>query len=221
MDTRYSHWSKRWDDLAIASKQHVATGRWLEGSVMQPRFFVCPSAREEEVLDVESRLRIRLPRSFRDVILNYSAEVDIEWQLPDGGEHTGEFSKIYAGECRWSLESLPDLVESHQILIDSAFTDPTDDYDRVWWNKLPFLKVGNGDMVAIDTAIEGAEPVVYLSHEDGPGHGVWLGSSFADYIERLSLIGCPGAEDWQWIPFVDGPRSLLLPSSPKGLAWRE
>lgn len=51
-----------------------------------------------------------------------------------------------------------------------------DDYDKVWYRKLPFLEVGKGDFVAIDIGSDDAEPVVYLSHDDGEGHGYILGT---------------------------------------------
>lgn len=215
----YDGWNGRWDRLRDACALRGATDRWDEGRKRPARIELAPPASPAEVERVEGALRRRLPRALRDVVLEYSRRVCVQWQLR---EHTGppqEFRAIFAGECRWDLEALPDLVVQHQDWLDNCFSDPTDDYGSVWYGKLPFLVVGNGDMVAI-ALDEPGEPVVYLSHDDGEGHGYRLGSDFVDYVERLSILDCPGAEDWQWLPFVSGPESGLMPESENGIKWR-
>jgi hypothetical protein len=52
-------------------------------------------------------------------------------------------------------------------------------------------------MLGIVLATPGREPVVFLSHDGGEGHGDWLGRDFEDYVDRLGRLGCIGAEDWQ------------------------
>lgn len=86
--------------------------------------------------------------------------------------------------------------------------DPDNDYDRVWHNKLGFMTVANGDIIAFDLDDPGDDKkVVYLSHDDGEGHGHTLGDSFLAYFSNLLLIGGCGNEDWQMIPFL-GPSGL-------------
>jgi hypothetical protein len=48
-----------------------------------------------------------------------------------------------------------------------------------------------------------------------------LGRDFEDYIDRLSRLGCVGAEDWQWAPFVEDAYSGLLPDGPAAIRWRD
>src|SRR5260370_274266 len=66
----------------------------------------------------------------------------------------------------------------------------------------------------------GREPVVFLSHDGSERHGSWLGRDFEDYVDRLSRLGCVGAEDWQWAPFVEDARSGLMPGGPAACRWR-
>jgi hypothetical protein len=180
---------------------------------------------------MERTLGRAIPSSFRKVLLEYSARVCIEWALPDDMRPPEPFRDVWSGECRWDLKSLPELQNTHRKWIEGCFTgkQPPDwekpshliEYDLVWHGKFAFLEIGNGDMIAIDIARAGDQPVVYLSHEDGSKHGYWLGRDFEDYVDRLSLLGCVGSEDSQLAPFLSGPHSLLDTDGPNARQWRE
>jgi hypothetical protein len=226
-----SAWHSRWDALRKACEYRQATGRWAEGAGKPPRFEFAPPATEREVVAVEQTLGCAIPASFRKVLLEYSAHVCIEWALPDGVCPPDAFGGVWSGECRWDLRSLPELQKSHREWIDGCFTgkQPADwekpqyliEYDLVWHGKFAFLEVGNGDMIAIDVAHADEQPVVYLSHEDGSQHGYRLGRDFEDYVDRLSLLGCVGSENWQLAPFLSAPRSLLETNSENARLWRQ
>ena len=50
--------------------------------------------------------------------------------------------------------------------------------------KLGFMNVPNGDVIAFDMKESEINPsVVYLSHDDGEGHGYILGKDFNTYLE--------------------------------------
>ena len=96
----------------------------------------------------------------------------------------------------WNLNVLPELKQTHQEWLDGCFLDwlrddPNDPSARPWLDKLPFVQVGDGDMIAIDLA-EGAGhgQVVYLCHDDACRiHGQVLGADFEDFVTRWSRIG--------------------------------
>jgi hypothetical protein len=132
-----------------------------------------------------------------------------------------EFRRVFAGECRWDITGLADLQAHYRQWLAGCFSDPDDDYNKVWHDKLAVLEVGTGDMLGIDLATPGREPVVFLSHDGSQWHGYRLGQDFEDYIDCLSRLGCVGAEDWQWAPFVEDERSGLLPEGPAGCRWRD
>ena len=215
-----SAWRARWDALRRACEYRKATGRWAEGAGKPPRFEIAPPASERHVEAMEKKLGRPIPSSFRKVLLEYSAKVCIEWALPDGTTMPEPFRHIWSGECRWDLTTLSALETAHRDWIAECFKDPTNDYDRVWHNKFPILEVGNGDMLGIDTSTPTQQPVVFLSHEGGSEHGYWLGRDFEDYVDRLSLLGCVGSEDWQLAPFLSAPRSLLETESANARQWR-
>ena len=76
--------------------------------------------------------------------------------------------------------------------------------------KLGFMNVPNGDAIAFDMKESEINPsVVYLSHDDGEGHGYILGKDFNTYLEQLLLVGACGNEDWQMLPFCLDAQSEL------------
>lgn len=167
-------------------------------------------------------LNISLPADFIDVITNYSSGVKFYFQIK--GKHEGDYRQIFqAGyEGLWSFEDLKNLKEQHTDWIKDCFDDPTDEYGKVWYNKTPFIRVGNGDFIAFDTTTPGNEyPVVYLSHDDGNLHGKRLGYNFVDFITRWSNIGCFGPEDWQLEPFYDSKENILLMEGYKVENWKK
>ena len=162
-----------------------------------------------------------LPASFRSVLLGFSRKVVLYWHLPEEAEQPAEFEEICSGEIGWDLATLPETDGSRREWIDACFPNSDDPYDAIWHGKLAFFSITNGDMLAIDEARDG-HPVIYLSHDGGDGHGQMLGKNFADFVTRYSQLGCPGAEDWQWLPFHAREEGALLePDSPTAKSWRK
>ena len=161
-----------------------------------------PPATLDDVLALEQRLGISLPAALRDVLLTFSRRVEFCWFLPEDYQVSEELSEIFRGGCNWSVESLAQCHEAKQGWIREVFPDRNNEYDAVWHGKLAFQEVGNGDYLAIDVGADAPNSVIYLSHDDGEGHGRRLGADFQDFLLRWSRLGCVGAEDWQWMPFA-------------------
>lgn len=176
-------------------------------------------ATERAVKNVEKNFGLTLPAAFRQVLTQFSAEVEFRWFLPKRFELPDALRGIFSGECRWSLDRLSAIEDSRRQWVEGCFPNVEDEYDRVWHNKLAFLDVKNGDMLALDLALS-PSPVVYLSHDGDDTHGYRLGADFADFIDRWTLLGCPGAEDWQMMPFLDSPTALLDPDGANAALWR-
>jgi hypothetical protein len=161
-----------------------------------------PPAILDDVLALEQRLGMSLPAALRDVLLTFSRGMDFCWFLPDDYQVSEELRQIFSGRCNWSMESLERCHEGIQGWIREVFPDQNNEYDAVWHGKFAFQEVGNGDYLAIDVGADAPGSVVYLSHDDGRGHGRHLGADFQDFLLRWSRLGCVGAEDWQWLPFT-------------------
>jgi hypothetical protein len=148
-----------------------------------------------------------LPSSFRRVLAGFSAEVEVFWSLPNDVDPPGPCRQIFGGECAWSLRRMSEIAHWYQEWL--KVFDVNDPYDRVWYGKLAFAEVGNGDNIAFDPEHAQDVPIIYLSHDGGEGHGCRLGNNFVDFIERHTLLGCPGYEDWQMMPFLPDATSGL------------
>ena len=121
------------------------------------------------------------------------------------------------GSAQWTPASVSAAERDRRDWVQAAFPAPDDPYDAVWHGKFGLLSVRNGDCIAVDLQAPG-EPVVYLSHDDGDGHGMRLGHSAVDFIRRWTMLGCVGPEGWELAPFErDG---ILDPDSRAGREWR-
>lgn len=182
---------------------------------------IAPPASESSVVAVEAGLGQRLPESLRRVFLQFSSAVEYRWSLPDAIEPPAPFEEIFGCYCAWDLNKLVLLEQERNGWISSCFPNINDDYDAVWHNKLAFTEVGNGDLLALDLSHSDTAPVIYLSHDDGEGHGYKLADNFEDFINRWSLLGCPGPDDILLWPFVISPESGLQPHGENAQRWRE
>ena len=191
-----------------------------QGFDARPLVFRQPASKAE-LVEVEQLLHVELPSSFRDVLAFISAHVEFRWFAPSGKTFPEPFHQNFSGEIHWSLPLLIQFARDKQQWIETVFKNPDDPYDRVWHNKLAFHEVGNGDYLAIDLEPASRGQVVYLSHDDGQGHGHVLAASFGELLECWVPLGCPGAEDWQWIPFTDGLSGPIDSAGTNANRWRE
>lgn len=169
---------------------------------------VDPPAAPDKVFAVEQQLGTPLPSALRDAFLTFSSHVECIWFLPEERQRPNDFWEVFGGYCFWALEWMIDLETERRGWIDTCFPDRANPYDAVWHDKLVFQSVGNGDCLALDIAAGAKQEVVYLSHDDGEGHGLRLGANFQDFLLRWSGLGFAGAEDWQLMPFM--PRGGYL-----------
>lgn len=164
-----------------------------------------------EVEATENRLERKLPLQIREFFLQYSKKCEFSAFLPDGFELPSELDKIFSAGFLISLEEFVNSESSRKDYVEECFTNEDDEYDAVWHHKLGFMRVPNGDIIAFDVnENETNPPVVYLSHDDGEGHGYILGSDFDTYFEQLLLVGACGSEDWQIMPFCTDAQSGIV-----------
>ncbi|MEM8978215.1 MAG: SMI1/KNR4 family protein [Pseudomonadota bacterium] len=170
-----------------------------------------PPASLDAVEKVESSLGHELPENFKKVLLTFSKNVSFRWSLPESLQLPEEFKGIFCGHIHWSLDWLVDFEEGRKDWVRKVFPNPQNPYDIHWHDKLAFYEVGNGDYLSIDLSEKNFGAIVYLSHDDGEGHGLRMASSFENLIRNWTLIGGVGGEDWQWLPFYDHQASEISP----------
>ncbi|QQP81866.1 SMI1/KNR4 family protein [Bacillus sp. TK-2] len=174
----------------------------------------------EQIIQVEEKLGIKLPNSFKKVLLEFSGNFSLRWFLPDDVELPNEFTDIFCGTPHWSLESLSEFEKERKDLVDEVFSNLDDEYDVVWHNKLAFCDVGNGDYLAFDMKDDIDAPIIYLSHDDGEGHGYKIANNFIEFIENWSRVAFVGCEDWQWLPFTTSFESGINPDDEPAKKFR-
>jgi cell wall assembly regulator SMI1 len=178
-----------------------------------------PPATSRQVADVEAELGMKLPSAFREALLTLSCHAEFRWFAGDR-QFARPFHQNFSGDLHWSLDLMVQFETERRHWCAAAFPNPADPYDAVWHDKLAFYEVGNGDYLAFDLATETLGQVIYLSHDDGAGHGYVLARDFNDLLARWLPLACAGGEDWQWMPFVHGPTSGLDPDEEPARAWR-
>lgn len=178
-----------------------------------------PPADPGQVAELESAVGARLPGTFRDVLLSVSACIEFRWFAGDR-KFAPPFRRNFSGDLHWSVDLTAQAEAERKSWCSAVFSSPEKRYDAVWHDKLAFYQVGNGDLIAFDLAEDRHGQVVYLSHDDGEGHGYVLARDFRDLLARWLPLGCAGGEDWQWLPFTADPASGLEPYAEPAVAWR-
>ena len=169
----------------------------------------------EEVKHIESQLNRSLPDDLKNFALTVSRKCEFDWSLPDDFALPDVLDEIFGGGLSFDISSIIDHEEGRVGWVNECFPNANDSYDVIWHNKLAFHHVPNGDYLGFDELGR----VVYLSHDDGEGHGYVMANSFSDLMKRWIPLGCPGPEDWQWIPFVSGEKSGILPDCENAKQW--
>lgn len=179
-----------------------------------------PPASEKEIAELEKEMNLEIPPDFKNILLKTSAHCELKWFLPREFELPKEFKDIFSGELHWGLNFIKSFNEAKDGWVKEVFPDPNNDYDKVWHNKFVFQEVGNGDYLGIELEKVNYGKIIYLSHDDGEGHGYTMANSFNELLENWIEIGCVGAEDWQWIPFTSDKESGIDSNSVHANTWK-
>lgn len=181
-----------------------------------------PVATTQEIQELEKKLGCVLPESLKKTFLAFSKDISFCAFLPDEFKLPDELREIFSAQFTISLTEVLEAEESRRSWVQACFSDINDPYDKVWHNKLGLMTVANGDVIAFDLEDANNEKrVVYLSHDDGSGHGYVLGNSFQEYFSKLLLIGGCGNEDWQMEPFIEDAQSGIKTDCENALLYRE
>ena len=120
-----------------------------------------------------------------------SLERPLAHQLAEGKVEAGSVTSGTVPTVARPIALVRALTAAWQSQITECYSDPSSDYDAIWYSKLAVIPVNNGDYIAIDLGDDHYGEVVYLSHDDGGGHGYVLGADFADFLRRWTPLGCP------------------------------
>lgn len=176
---------------------------------------------EQDVNVIEDKLGYVIPGEFRNVLLSVSSHCEFKWFLPDSFILPPPLTEIFCGDIHWGIDFILPFNESKENWIKEVFSNPNDEYNKVWHRKFVFQEVGNGDYISIDLVPENYGKIVYLSHDDGGGHGFVMANSFKELLNNWIKLGCVGGEDWQWLPFCKDESSGIDPYCENAKIWYE
>ncbi len=190
------------------------------GGDARPLIFESP-AQYDDVYDIEQQLNYMIPAEFKNVLLTLCSHCEFKWFLPRDFILPYDLKEIFRGELHWGMDLIIDFNLDKDEWISEVFQDPDNEYDKVWHNKFVFQEVGNGDYISIDLSPDTYGKIIYLSHDDGEGHGYVMANSFSELLANWTQLGCVGGEDWQWLPFCENKTSGIDPNCSKALVWRQ
>jgi hypothetical protein len=176
-----------------------------------------PPADEAELTQIEMSLGRPLPAELREFASRVSRRIAFGWNLPEEFQLPDPMRGSFYGGLDYDIFKIPAHEEGRAEWQNNCFSNSDDPYDVVWHHKLAFHEVPNGDYLGFDAE----DRIIYLSHDDGEGHGFMMAYSFNDLLKRWLPLGCPGPEDWKWLPFVSSSNSGILPESENAKKWLE
>jgi len=216
-DKTWNNWTADWNWILTVAKNR----KWdIEPIEVKPTIQIF------QIESLQNDLDITYPADFKEILITYSSGVKFGWQISNE-ETKGEFKPIFCGcggvsgyrtkSNLWDFDLLAELYKTYQSWLTDCYNDPTDEYGKHYYDKVPFIEVPNGDLIVFNSM----EQVIYLSHDDGPLHGEKLADNFIEFISLWSNIGCAGTESEQIAVFYDKDKQKIMDNDPKIDRWKQ
>ena len=182
------------------------------------------TATQDELWEVENKLGQPIPPSLRKTFMGFSNSIELIACMPE--DFVNQLPRTLRGigfaDIKISISELVTAERSRKGWVEGCFNNVSDPYDKVWHNKLGFITVDNGDVIAFDLCDPKEDKqVIYLSHDDGDAHGYVLGKNFGDFFTKYLLIGACGREWWGVLPFINDATSGIDPYCDNAKMYRE
>ncbi|MNO27283.1 SMI1 / KNR4 family protein [compost metagenome] len=190
MKEQMNAWKRQWQELIQALEQKGADTQFSAG----------PPAAESGLHEMESRLGIRLPQELRSLLKEGAGNVYVYWSLPDTAVLPFEVS----GELGWDVDQLDFFASTGE--------EDAGEQQRY----LSFHPAGNGDELLLDLHSASGTAVVHWAHETA--EYLLLAPSVTEFIDKITVLGCVGAEEWQYPEFCS--EAGLDPEKPGSRQWR-
>ncbi len=178
---------------------------------------------KERINAMEQSTNQIFPNDFVEVMTKFSSAVRLNWHM--NNDEIEGFEEVFCGGgygYLWDVELLVEIHKNYLGWLRDCWTDPNDSYGGIYYDKVPFISVPNGDLIVFNKEIvNGKSEVIYLSHDDGELHGKRLAKNFVEFISKWSNIGCVGTEEWQFSPFYDFKNEELSSTSEQVVKWKE
>ena len=201
---------------------------WIKGIIKKRDWdliqdlIVGPPATEKEIRRVENETGIKLPLDFRN-LFKLSRRLQFAYQMNE--QPPDEYDEIFSGKISWNLDRMWELNKYYKGWVEASLDPKYNDADaiavleKLHRSKIPLAEVANGDIIVVGN---NPSEVVYLSHEGDEMHGKVLAKNLWDFLEFQSRVGFVGNEDWQFKPFYDFEKDVMVTEGEivdRYLAW--
>lgn len=168
-----------------------------------------PPAPRADVEKVEACHGVRLPESFRDVLMGFSRGIEFSWHLPSFIPSRDVPDRGY---LEWDLDTLC-IVDREKLLFDEDERPCADALFGPGERKIFF----GSQNVVMDCGAGATEAILQIDNQHCES-ALRLAPGFATYIDRLTALGCPDLEFYEVSEFLgsDG----LDPECAAGLKLR-
>ena len=182
---------------------------------------VAEPATSTQFAAVEKDLGRILTPSLRELFTMGSAHIDCHYVFEADADVIGtvlpDETRMFGGARLGPLLELPAFSQSAVEWAAETWVADAADQHAMWTSALPFVRMDNGDYLALD--LQSAElepPVVYLNHDDGSSVIAPDLATFLNAWERLAYLG---PEHWLLLEFVDS-HGFLDPESDRAVRLR-
>jgi cell wall assembly regulator SMI1 len=177
--------------------------------------FIDRPATKAEIDSVEKQIGKTIPDDLKK-LFHFSRHLEFSYQFDE--TLSEEFRQNFSGDIYWNLNSLAEQYTYFQEWIKASIDPEYNEREaieitqKLWQDKLPLMDVPNGDIIAIGN---NPSEIIYFSHEGDTMHGKILGDNLWNFLDFYSRIGFAGSEDWQFEPFFDFDKNIMVTQSDK------
>jgi hypothetical protein len=192
--------------VARAQAFTIEIGR-VPGAVVRAATLAVPLA-EAEMKAIERALGGTVPTSLRALFTRGASAVDCPYVLKPEGEPLERLrailpdeTRIFGGARISPASELPENCSAVREWARETWIADDPDARGFWESGLPFLRLDNGDYLALDQrTAESDPPVVYLSHDD---ESFLLAATLVAFLTTWERLCYLGPEHWLLSPFTD------------------
>lgn len=171
---------------ALAERLQSFMCRFEEWEFSVEPLRIDPPANDQQLCEIEASLGIPLPDKVRQALTEVSAHISFRWSAGEVSLNLPEeLDSVCWGGIDFGLESVASAERARQEWLE-VYSDPSDSYDALFYDKFGVIEVDNGDVIAVDLCADSGGRVVYLSHDGDLTHGMVLGG----LLQSSSTTSC-------------------------------
>lgn len=186
----------------------------------------------QQLQTLRKKVGQQLPTEFEQVLLKFAGKFQCYWALP---EPTVFLNSVQpnrkdllvtlaqeskgGGDCLWDVKLIKNFVSEAKKNNDFARWLH---YQDGSFGFLPFLSVGDGDLIGFDMRSGHKHcPVVYLCHDDAKRHATKIGDNFIDFLANWASLGFIGPDFSEFEPFLNRRLKKLSGGGTAAKRWRK